>query len=235
MNDSERTVHQYLASLQIGPVAYEPDGNVPPDFLLDGRIAVEARRLNQNEEFKGTYRGLETTSKPLHSLVVKALAESGPPPGLHSWFVLYTVWRPLPPWKELEAMLRAALREFRERLDDPPAEMRVHRSLRLSFFRASSRHDTLLVLGGSTDRDSGGFVVAELVRNLQWCIAEKTKKVAAFRHKYVEWWLVFEDQIAYGALDDDDVAQLRAALSVPHEFAKVLLVNPLAPARAVQI
>jgi len=45
MNDSERAISEYLDSLRIGGVQYEPDGNVPPDFLVDGRIAVEARRL----------------------------------------------------------------------------------------------------------------------------------------------------------------------------------------------
>jgi len=235
MNESERAVHHFLTSLQIGEVVYEPDGQVPPDFLVGGRIAVEARRLNENEEIAGSYRGLEVTSKPLHALVTKVLKESGSPPGSHSWFVWYTVRRPLPLWKELKSLLRSGVRHFRERLDDPPEELRLTRGLRLEFLRASDRHETLLVLGGSSDHDSGGFVVAELARNLHLCIAEKTKKVAPVRHRYPEWWLVFEDRIGYGVLDNDDIAQLRAVLRPPQEFAKIFLVNPLAPTSAAQL
>ena len=235
MDTSERTVEQYLNSLAIGRVEYEPDGNVPPDFLVDGRIAVEVRRLNQNEEIDGGYRGLEVTAKPLDAIVAKILAESGPPPGQNSWFVLHTVWRPLPPWRAIEAMLRNAVQEFRKRLDDPPSEMRPARGLRLRFFRASERHETLLVPGGSTDHDSGGFVVAELVRNLRLCIPEKAQKVARYRHKYPEWWLAFEDRIGYGDLDEGDVLAMRDELTVSHQFDRVLLVNPLLANRAIEI
>ena len=33
MNDSEKSVYEYLRSRRSGTVIYEPDGNVPSDFL----------------------------------------------------------------------------------------------------------------------------------------------------------------------------------------------------------
>jgi hypothetical protein len=81
----------------------------------------------------------------------------------------------------------------------------------------------------------GGFVVAELVRNLRLCIGEKLRKVDRVRHKYEEWWLVLEDRISYGALDGDDADQLRAALGPVAGFDKVVLVNPLEPTRALHL
>lgn len=42
-------MYDYLSSLQLGPTVFEPDGKNPPDFLIAGRIAVEARRLNEDE------------------------------------------------------------------------------------------------------------------------------------------------------------------------------------------
>ena len=194
MNDSERTVCRFLESLGLGAVEYEPDGKNPPDFLVGGRIAVEARRLNENEDVDGGHRGLEVTAKPLHRVVVKALAQSGPPPGANSWFVHYTVRRPLPPWRETERLLRDAVRQFRAQVDDPPSELRLHQSLRLSFQRASHRHDALLVLGGSSDHDSGGFLIAELARNLRICIDQKIQKVDRVRSRYGQWWLALEDR-----------------------------------------
>jgi len=235
MNDSETTVCEYLKSLRIGSVRYEPDGNVPPDFLVDGRVAVEARRLNEHEEVNGIPRGLEVTAKPLHRAMVKALRASGPPDGHRSWYVHYTVRRPLPTWKDLAKSLGNVVQEFRERLDDPPAELRVGRAIRLRFLPAGRTYDTLLVLGGSADHDSGGFVVAELLRNLKICIAEKNRKVAPVRHKYGEWWLALEDRVAYGALDRGDVREVREALGHVPGFVKVLLVSPIDPTRGIDI
>ena len=114
MNDSEKTIFEYLQSQHLGTVVYEPDGNVPPDFLVDGRIAVEVRRLNENVETGAGHRGLEEISKPLNVLVKKALAATGTPVNGTSWFVFYTYSRPLPAWKELDALLRRALGQIRD-------------------------------------------------------------------------------------------------------------------------
>ena len=79
MNDSERSVNVYLNSPQLGPVVFEPDGNNRPDFLVAGRIAVEARRLNENELVAGVHRGLEVTAKPFTAL--EGCRESAAPSG----------------------------------------------------------------------------------------------------------------------------------------------------------
>jgi hypothetical protein len=43
MNESEQTVYKYLSSQDLGAVVFEPDGKgTPPDFLVDGRVAVVA-------------------------------------------------------------------------------------------------------------------------------------------------------------------------------------------------
>jgi hypothetical protein len=81
--------------------------------------------------------------------------------------------------------------------------------MRLSFTRASKVHPQLFVLGGSSDHDSGGFVVSEIAENLRICIAERSAKVAKVRNRYPEWWLALEDSIGYGVLDEDDRKHLR--------------------------
>ncbi|MEZ4719401.1 MAG: hypothetical protein R2851_25450 [Caldilineaceae bacterium] len=49
MDDSERKAYEDTFAAQgFENVVYEPDGNIPPDFLVDERIAIEVRRLNQN-------------------------------------------------------------------------------------------------------------------------------------------------------------------------------------------
>src|SRR5690606_28651653 len=82
-------------------------GAVHPDFLADGRVAVEVRRLNQNHDSGRGKRGLEETSIPLWQRVEK-LAHSFGPATNESWFLFFRFGRPIKPWKELEPRVRAA-------------------------------------------------------------------------------------------------------------------------------
>ena len=75
MNKEERIVKAYLRSLGFKDIIFEPDGNIPPDFLIDSRIGVEVRRLNQHFFTKGEVRGLEETRIPLFKLVESSLGE----------------------------------------------------------------------------------------------------------------------------------------------------------------
>jgi hypothetical protein len=112
MDDSEKVANDYLLNLGLGAVVYEPDGNTPPDFLVNG-IAVEVRRLNQNEIIESGHRGFEVTRIPLDARVRKLLASFGPAQSGASWFVCYDFGRPLPDWKELRSALREYLLTFR--------------------------------------------------------------------------------------------------------------------------
>jgi hypothetical protein len=235
MNDSEKSVYEYLTSQGLGTVVFQPDGQRPLDFLVDGRIAVEARRLNQNEETATGYRGLEELSEPLNERVEKALAAMGPPVDGVSWWVRYTYRRPLPPRRKLDALLRRALREVRDQPDLRDQELRVTNNMRLRFIRAGAMHPNRFVLGASSDRDSGGFVVSEMARNLRICIAEKDVKVSKVRHRYSEWWLAFEDRIGYGLLDEQDRRQLRALVRFDDRWSKIILVNPLKPSTGFEL
>lgn len=235
MNDSEKTIFEYLQSQNLGTVVYEPDGNVPPDFLVNGRIAVEARRLNENVETAAGHQGLEEISKPLNALVKKALAAMGPPVDGTSWFVFYTYSRPLPPWRELDILLRRALGQVRDQSNLESREIHFANKMRLRLTPASKVHPHLFILGGSSDHDSGGFVVAELAYNLRLCIDEKRSKVLKVKDRYPEWWLALEDRIAYGALDEQDQEQLRQLIQPDGEWDKIILVNPLNPSTGFEL
>jgi hypothetical protein len=87
MNHSEKLVFEYLTARGFSNIIDEPDSNVPPDFAIDGRIAVEVRRLNENEKTATGHRGLEEVSKPLTALIKKTLVATGSPRYGISWFV----------------------------------------------------------------------------------------------------------------------------------------------------
>ena len=61
MDETERIVLAHLTHRGFTDVVYEPDGNIPPDFLVNGSIAIEVRRLNQNYFEGADAQGLGAT------------------------------------------------------------------------------------------------------------------------------------------------------------------------------
>ena len=47
MKVEEQMAKTYLEHLEYQDIVFEPDGNIPPDLLLNGNIALEVRRFNQ--------------------------------------------------------------------------------------------------------------------------------------------------------------------------------------------
>lgn len=219
MRDSEELAFRYLSSLGLA-AKYEPDGNVPPDFVVNGRIAIEVRRLNQSVIVEsGAIIGIEKAQFDLLRCVRAVLISLGPPPAGHSWFVHYSFNRPLPSLAKLRHDIRGVLLAFR---DGCTAEMEfsICDSFSLDLTPCTNIFPTCFVLGGYQDFDSGGWLVAELERNIRICTLEKEQKIAAVRSKYREWWLILIDCIGFGA---------RECLNVRHGWDRVILVNPLAP------
>jgi hypothetical protein len=59
MDSSEKLVKIHLESLGYTDIRYEPDGNATSDFLVNGNIAVEVRRLNKIYDDGSGTKGLE--------------------------------------------------------------------------------------------------------------------------------------------------------------------------------
>jgi hypothetical protein len=234
MDKSEKVVADYLAHRGYTDVVYEPDGNVPPDFLVDGRIAVEVRRLNQNYEAGGKTSGLEEVAIPLWLRFRRLALSLGPPIHGVSWFVFFRFRRPLEDWKKLKPKLRQALQGFVKSSVHTKRSLRLGNGFEIEIVRASSPHGTFFVMAGYSDHESGGSVLAEIERNLRICIDEKTRKTAYVRGRYSEWWLVVTDHIGLG-LDEFDRTQFRERVRLNHTWDKVILVDPTNHTRAFEI
>jgi hypothetical protein len=233
---SEQLVDQYLRSLGLGEVIYEPDGNVPPDFCVGGRIAVEVRRLNQNYEFPdGSRQGLEQLSIPLWQRFKTYLPSLGPSLNGECWYVCLDFRRPLEEWKTLRPLIDSQLRTFMALPMRAQASVQITPNLSLDFLRAAKDHGSFFLLGASSDDDSGGWVMSEVERNLRLCIAEKEAKIEAYRSRYPEWWLVLPDHIDY-SMDAEDRETFRTEVMprIPHRFAKIVLIDPRDHRRAVE-
>lgn len=235
MKTSDKFADEYLKQQGFKRIVYEPHGNVPPDFLVHDRIAVEARRLNQNKETRNRLQGLEELWKPLQTTVQAVLKTMGPAVAGSSWFVQYSFRRPLPERKELMKLLANALRELKDAPQQQLGKIRVSDNFTLTFHLASKVQSELFVFGSCTDCDYGGFVMSEMIRNLKLCIAEKTRKAARYRHKYPEWWLLFHDLIGYGDWNQSERQQLRECVQFDGSWDKIIIVNPSDYADSLEI
>jgi len=230
MNDDEKLARSFFVHQGFKRIDYEPEGgSKPPDFLLEGRIAVEVRRLNQHEPVTppgARPRGLEEDAIPLWTNIRDLLPSFGPPRDV-SWAVSVDFGRPVPKWDELKRALTQRLHAFQNDPAPRPIAIQLFPSLEIELIRVGGRHRHFFFMGAEGDDDSGGLVTAELVRNLRICIDEKTKKVAGIRSRYPEWWLVLVDRIHYGEPEPIRTPE--------HNWDKILALSPLDPALACEL
>ena len=234
MDTSEKLAEAFLLNCGFREVRYEPDGNVPPDFLCDGRIAVEVRRLNQTFDNGSGRKGLEETEISLRKRIHALLASLGRPSMGKSWFFNYYFGRPLPPWKKLKLEIERELRSFMATPVQQPFIKTLCAGFQIEVMAASEERPTFFLLGAHIDEESGGWVFQEIATNLEFCIREKTQKIARFREKYPAWWLVLPDRISYG-LGSFDQEQFRKQISVAHDFDKIVLLDPRDHTRSFEI
>jgi hypothetical protein len=232
MDDSERLVERYLTSCGYKDVRYEPDGNRPPDFLVDGVIAIEVRRLNQNYNDGFCSKGLEEVAIPLWKSVRKLLLSLGPPTSGQSWFVYYEFSRPLPDWKYLRQELELVLKRFMVQTEPTMLNLSICNGFNVIFLKAGDPHPTSFVPGGHGDDQSGGWLISEIKTNLNLCIQEKGRKIAKLTAKYPEWWLILPDHIGYGLNDFDQSLFFDEAPVLPGIFNRVILLDPRDHARS---
>lgn len=228
MDRSERLAFEYLRSLDLGCIEYEPDGNIPPDFLLGGRIAVEVRRLNQHFFHSDRRpRGLEEESISLLHRLQKLLGDFGPPIDGECWWIGLSYGRPIGKLSRLVEQVRRALEDFRSSDRREDCELRIGRRVSVRLRRSDVELEHYFTLATRIDTDAGGFVVAELIRNLQFCVDEKLRKIEPFRSRYSEWWLVLPDHIdwAVDLGEREDFVQ-RYMPRIKHGFDRIVLLDP---------
>lgn len=233
MDRTEKKVSEYLDFAGMTNWQFEPDGNVPPDFLVNG-IAIEVRRLNQHHFTKDAVRGLEVDSIPLIQRVTNLIASINPPIINESWFVFIRFSRPLGKWKLLQKEIYKALNNFLSRKTRSSGSVIKNENFELDLTRASKIHSATFIFGGYSDDESGGWLIDEMQKNIAYCIDEKTKKINSYKSNYQTWWLALVDYIGYG-LDDFDREQFMRFVSIEHDWDKVILVDPNDLSRTIEI
>lgn len=226
MNREEMLAEHYLQTLD-SDVAFEPDGNVPPDFLLNGKIAVEVTRLNEHIEVQGEIKRLDDDySKIINSIESVFKAFVSPIDDANYW-VSVKIKRPFGNIKKTKKKIRSHLAEF-AKASDILLYQKYEITDALSFSYMQGSTDTsasTFRLGFQSQHDAGGFVYDEIVKNSKYCIERKSKKIAKLKDNHQTWWLVLVDYVCRGYypeyIDDFKSAIDRGA------FDKVIFIEPL--------
>jgi hypothetical protein len=148
-----------------------------------------------------------------------------------TWWVSFTIDRPVLPWKRLRPLVRASLLRVAQSNDPSPESIRVHSCLSLRFIAAQELHAQAFLLGGYVDRQAGGSLLNKLQRNIQLVSDEKAEKVAPYRARYARWWLVLVDHIGRGrgALERELFDE---HVRVQHSWDRLVLLDPADHSRA---
>lgn len=230
MNPAEAHVRDHLATRGYSELVYEPDGNVPPDFLIDHSIAVEVRRLNQRD--RDGRRGLEETRIPLVMRLSNLIRGTSSVSSGTKWLGI-EIHRPLPKWTNVEPVVLAFLRDIDAGLCPPGAIVAVG-NLQLGFQFSTPSQSGSFKPATLLDRDWGGLVIANLLTNLELCVQEKSRQTAAYRARYKRWWLALVDFIGH-SLNEDEREQLRERFTLQHDWQKIIVINPSDPSDYIDL
>lgn len=232
MDREEGIVKKYLTLLGHQDVVYEPDGQVPPDFLVNGKIAVEVRRLNQHYFESEAPKPLEQLEHSLRDRLTRLLQKYEIEPHDSSAFVFLNFQRPLQPSKNNLKKIKTELDLHLAELDKPK-KVDINDNLSIQFLPTLNRYESAYVYGGMTDNDTGGFLFSKMYKNLAIVIEEKQGKVKPYLNRYSSWWLALVDYLNFGSgLTEKELNQLKKTVPSDVVFQKVLLISPTDPANA---
>lgn len=223
MNESEAIALAHLKFRGFASPVFEPDGQTTPDFLLDERIAVEIRRLNNHERNSQSPRGLEETALPLLIGMQKLQSHLDQRGTRRGTLDSISADR-----ARLGPSSRSRLAIFLWRYATPI--FRAHQCVRSLIARRLGLHHVQILpmtcfiaqLSQMMMRVVG---LDDFERNLRLCIDAKSRKTAAFRWKCEVWWLLLVDHVAYG-LSDFSRTQFRQSVHIEH-WDKMIVVSPL--------
>jgi hypothetical protein len=102
----------------------------------------------------------------------------------------------------------------------------ITQSVEIELIPKENLEEQIFHLGIISDRDAGGWVIPILLKNLDFCITEKIKKMKNCRKKYNNWWLILIDEICYG-LDDKDKEYIKSNIVVDPRLNNVVILNSL--------
>jgi len=157
MQEEEKIVEQYLRGQGYSNIVFEPHGNTTPDFVVNGDIAIEVRRLNQNYQKAETYYGLKEDGKPLYDLVEELLEKFGEHFCGKTYAVFLEYQRPLPHRREVRGIknkIKNELNNFRLNPTEQKNIIYSNQNISIEIHPATPKPGIFYFMGGEHDLDS---------------------------------------------------------------------------------
>ncbi|MCX6320586.1 MAG: hypothetical protein NTX93_02110 [Bacteroidia bacterium] len=224
MKREEKIANDYFISVGFDKIQHEPDGNIPPDFLLNDSIAVEVRRLNQHFRRQKNIIPLEQLEFKLIPRIKNLIKSIEAPEINSSAFLTISFGRPLKVDKKLISDIDIILHDHIQSIKEK-REYNIRDNLKIRIWPTKRKLSHIYEIGIQSDHDSGGVIVGEIFQNLNIIIKEKVIKIEPYQKKYNEWWLLLIDHMGFG-LDDLDISQLRSLSIETYSFKKVIILPP---------
>jgi len=233
MKREETFALKYLKSLNYSDIIYEPDGNIPPDFLINGQLAVEVRRLNQYVKIKNKVVPLEELEFKLIPKISKLLSTFGKGHGGKNAFVNVKYERPIFVDGKLMNKIKNILNEHLMFINYSK-NYQITDNLLIEIIPWENDLEYRYNFGSISDLNGGGFVLSNITKSLNLIIQEKENKIKKYYNKYKTWWLVLIDYIGYGvATNETEILKKDPRLF--KIFEKIVFVAPLRPFKGISI
>jgi hypothetical protein len=205
-------------------IVHEPDGNIPPDLLINGSIAVEVRRLNQFKIINGIKHPLEDLEFNLMPRVRKMIKTYDSKPSQMTSYVSVGFKRPLAVNKLLLEEIKKVFNHHLHSLDQQLNYL-IGDNLEIRFRPTTKFYNKPFVWASQYDRDGGGSVVANILDSLAIIIKDKEEKILPYKSRYSTWWLAVNDKIGYG-IDENDLSQLASVFNIETFFERIIFISP---------
>jgi hypothetical protein len=220
----EKTVFEYLKSEGYKLIKFEPDGNIPPDFMIDDSTAVEVRRLNENYFSGDKPVGHYEEHHGLWELLFHFLAGYKNVNMKSSYWLDFGYERPIPEPNELKKNLKLQLDNFIQN-PVPYAELKVTPSFTIRLIPKQTEEKNAILLASSHDDNGGGAVLQIYIANINYCIREKTSKIRRAKINYSQWWIILVDSLIYG-INSIEMEQLKKYIVLPVQWKKLIILDP---------
>lgn len=224
MKKEEQIALDYLNTIS-NDVVYEPDGKIPPDFKLNQIIAVEVRRLNQNVLVGKKPRGIEQEQIRLYQALARLVREFDSPIPTNNFLISLDFKRPIGKISNIESVAKRRLSSFLQNKPATPFEIKLSSNVSITVIGANRKGPAVFHIGSESDWDSSGWVGPLYADNINRCIAEKTKKIQAYKSKYSEWWLVLVDFLA-GGIGEPERTFIIQRINKGSDWKKIAVIDP---------
>lgn len=224
MKREEKIALDYLRT-DSDDVIYEPDGNTPPDFLLNHITAIEVRRLSKNIFYGNSVKSIEQDGIRLRHALARVLREFDTKTATDNYWIYLKYSRPIGRLSEVISKAKLGLTNFVEKKPQTAHEIKLSHNVSFSIIKANRKSSQVFRIGMESDLDNGGFVASMYMENINHCIKEKTKKIQSYRYKYADWWLILVDFLV-GTIGEPEITTVLRNINKPNSWRKIIVINP---------